>query len=353
MNTFYLLDANNPAERQKWIYFWNLWPEREVSAHPDYVQLFTCQFDHSFCAIMSGPEGNVLFPFIRRPINSELCKCPNNQLYDLITPYGYGGAFASGTPDIDLFWTQFDQWAEKNNVVCCFARLSLFPDQLIPFKGEVETKFLNIVRRLDLNSEAMWMDYKHKVRKNVKKAHRAGLEIEIDFTGKRLDSFLKIYYSTMNRRCADTRYFFPLKFFKNIINNLPEQFVFFHTIHNEIVVSTELVLVSAKYLYSFIGGTSTEAFKMGANDLLKHAVIEWGIKHKKEAFVLGGGYDGCDGIFRYKLSFASKGVVSFQVGKRIYDYKTYNKLITMRELLEMKHGIVWSPNSNFFPMYRS
>ena len=76
------------------------------------------------------------------------------------------------------------------------------------------------------------------------------------------------------------------------------------------VVSTELVFVAAEHVYSFLGGTLTEALELRANDLLKHEIIRWARDAGRKTFVLGGGYGAADGIFRYKLSFAPKGARS-------------------------------------------
>ncbi len=353
MKSFRILDASIPQEHADWVELWSSWPEHEVSAHPDYVRLFAGPYARSLCAILKSPQGSVIFPFILRPLHIEKWVESDTEAWDLVTPYGYGGAFSWGVPDADLFWSEFNKWVKAVGVVSAFLRFSLFSEQLLPFDGEVEIKSRNIVRMLDLDADALWMDYDHKVRKNVKKALRNGLEVEIDPDGSHLKEFLEVYYSTMDRRGATEQYYFPDVFFNTIVRDLLGEFVFFHVFYGSKIVSTELVLSSTNYLYSFLGGTLLEAYDLRPNDLLKHSVIEWGRDQGKKAFVLGGGYEDGDGIFRYKLSFAPNGTVPFKVGKRIYDPDTYERLIQRRLKWEIGQGLDWRPNLDFFPAYRS
>lgn len=37
---FAMLDAGDAAQRQTWLDLWARWPDREVSAHPVYAELF-------------------------------------------------------------------------------------------------------------------------------------------------------------------------------------------------------------------------------------------------------------------------------------------------------------------------
>jgi predicted N-acyltransferase len=174
----------------------------------------------------------------------------------------------------------------------------------------------------------------------------------MDFTGTKLDEFLDIYTSTMQRRMASEKYFFPADFFRAITNELPGQYVYFHAIKQGRMISSELVLISVRYLYSFLGGTLSEAFASRPNDLLKHHIIQWGLETGKTAFVLGGGYGGPDGIFRYKRSFAPDGEVSFCVNKMIWNEGLYREITEMRRKYEASKGITWVPRPGFFPEYR-
>lgn len=352
--TFAVLHASRHDEHRRWLELWEMWPDREIFAHPAYVSLFARSCDRAVCAVLQAKQGCVLFPFIVRPIAAEQWVPDEGSLFDAVSPYGYGGPFAWGCSreDAAAFWEGLRGWSRQEAMVCLFARLSLFADQLIPIEGIVRDNAPNVVRWLDIDEDRLWRDYEHKVRKNVKRAISSGLTVELDVEGRRLSEFLEIYYGTMKRRGAKEDYYFPRKFFERMCNSLRGQYMFFHVLSGNAVVSTELVLISQRHIYSFLGGTKAEAFHMRPNDLLKHQVILWGRRENKRAYVLGGGYGGADGIYRYKLSFSPQGEVWFRTGQIIFDENAYERLKDARTVWERRMGRDWSPPQGFFPEYR-
>lgn len=346
--------AEQAAERQLWLGLWQRWPGREVFAHPTYVELFAAPDDLVRCAVLESEHGTVLFPFIARPLADEAWT--DVPALDLTTAYGYGGPFVVDAADsaslADEFWPAFRAEARALGAVSLFARLTLFEEDRLPWpEGMVELK-RNVVRRLDLPADEIWRDYEHKVRKNVRIAERNGLRVTVDTEGVTLDDFLRIYEATMARVGATDTYYFPPDFYERLIREVPGSVAFFHVQDGDRVVSTELVLVSARHIYSFLGGTDADAFRKRPNDLLKHEVIRWGSAQGKAAYVLGGGYDGEDGIFRYKKSFASHGVLPYYVGRMIFDPARYEELVAARDDWERQHGRIWQPGPDFFPAYR-
>ena len=107
------------------------------------------------------------------------------------------------------------------------------------------------------------------------------------------------------------------------------------------VVSTELVLTGDRFCYSFLGGTRASAYPASPNDLLKHRVIEHGAEVGLAGYVLGGGYQPGDGIFRYKRSFDPTGIVPFMGVRLVADQAAY----------ELMSGP--AIDADFFPAYRA
>jgi hypothetical protein len=348
---FRVLRADDARDRLRWLEIWHSSPDREIFAHPAYVELFAKHRDRALCAAQTG-NGGVLYPFIHRKLR-DLPWARDESASDVTSAYGYSGAFAWGEPDGPAFWRELEGWLADEKVVSSFTRLSLFPDQQLQPPSDPEVLFPNVVRSLDLDPEALWKNYAHKVRKNVNKARRGNLRVERDTSGQHLAEFLEIYASTMDRRDARAEYYFSETFFRHIVEQLNGSFVFFHVFDGERIVSTELVLVSTRYLYSFLGGTREDAFDKRPNDLLKHEVIEWGHREGKVAFVLGGGYSGEDGIYKYKQSFAPNGSVPFRVLKRVHRPDDAERLVALRRAQAEAAQTSWDPRPGFFPPYRS
>lgn len=349
------LDAAEPRARAAWLELWDRWPHREIMAHPDYVRLFARPQDRVVAATWQREGGGILYPFILRPLSAEPWGAAAGRACDLTNAYGYGGPFAWNVTEAETqaFWAHFDEWARTQEVVTSFDRLSLFPEQLLPFNGEIDLKGANIVRKLDQPESEIWAEYTQKVRQNVNRARRLGLVVTADPSGERLDEFMDIYTATMTRRNATAGYFHPRSFFESLIRDLGPHLTFFHLDWKGRALSSEIVLHSAQSSCSYLGGARTEAFELRANDLFKHEIITACRNAGKKALVLGGGYRGADGILAFKKSFAPKGEVPFNLGKRTYDAALCQKLAEERRAWEKSRGIDWIPDPQHFPVYRA
>ena len=345
---FAIWNAAQETDKSSWLRAWSHWREREVFAHPSYVQLYRHDGDEAICAAWVDGDVMILYPFLLRRVG------PYNHAdqVDIITPYGYGGPFCSGKLTDEVagrFWASFDAWAHARGVVSEFVRFSLFQETLVAWPGNRIPRSVNIVRSLDVSDETMWQEAEYKVRKNVKRARFSGIRIEADPEGAGFSNFMDIYYQTMNRRSALSSYYFPEAYFRSLHENLMGSFMYFHAFLGDKVIASELVLVSNENCYSFLGGTDEHYFDHRPNDLLKYEIFQLSREMGKRRFVLGGGYEPGDGIFRYKRSFAPNGQVEFHVGTRILNEPAYNRLIQDRKEREPE----WQPRPDFFPIYRA
>lgn len=266
--------------------------------------------------------------------------------FDLISPYGYGG-FVGHISNYEMLNQSYQEYCEQRGYISEFVRFELFGDYYKYFPGEVEVRTHNVVRTLTMPMDSIWMDFRQKVRKNVKRALSNNLEIIIDEQGEYLDDFLKVYYGTMKRTHAESAFFFSKSFFETI-NEMQGNYVYFHVSDGEKVISTELVLCGAETCYSYLGGTDSDYFELRPNDLLKYEIIKWAKNKGFKHFVLGGGYGSDDGIFQYKTFLAPNGIVDFHIGRRILDANVYQELVALRTSLSQR-----PLNDKFFPAYRS
>lgn len=268
---------------------------------------------------------------------------PQGEYFDFATPYGYGGWLLDGTGNTAPMFEAYRNWCIEHGIICEFVRFSLFSNSRQCYDGEVIPRMQNVVRDLDRPMDDMLMDFEHKVRKNIKKAIENGLEILADAEGQYLNDFLKIYYQTMDRNEAEQGYYFEEAFFRQL-NTMTGNCMYFHVLYQGQIISSELVIMGSDTMYSYLGGTDSTYYPYRPNDFLKYHIISWGLEHGYKHFVLGGGYGGDDGIFRYKKSFAPHGVMRFYTGQAVFDVQTYHKLVELRKPL---------PESSFFPRYRA
>ena len=268
------------------------------------------------------------------------------QYFDLITPYGYGG-FWGNVSDWDKLNQTYTAYCMDNHYVCEFVRFELFTDYHKHYDGEVETRTHNVVRSLEMPLDEMWMDFKQKVRKNVKKANSYNLSCIIENNGEHLDDFLCIYYSTMDRTDAEGEYYFSKRFYEDL-NKMKDNVMYFYVVYDGKIVSTELVIYGLKNAYSYLGGTDCEFFDVRPNDFLKYEIIKWAKEKGLKNFVLGGGYGADDGIFQYKLCLAPHGEYDFYIGRKIFDREAYDRLVQLRSEDNDR-----CENAKYFPKYRA
>lgn len=349
------LDAAVPDERRAWLDLWRRWPGREIMAHPDFGRLFARSCDRLVCVSARTERGGILFPMLVRPLAAEPWSGGAGDEVDLTTPYGYGGPFAWNVEPDEMarFWDAFDAWAASLRAATLFARRALFPERLLPFRGETVEHGPNVVVRLDGSEDDLWRRHAGKVRQNVRRARAEGVTIEIDADGRRLDEFLDVYADTMERRGALSQYRFPRAFFEELFRGLGADCRLLHAISGGRVVSSELLLLSADVGYAFLGGTRAEAFALRPNDLLKHEEMKYVRSLGRRGLVLGGSYKPGDELLRYKAAFDPGGLVPFRLGLRTFDPETSLRLSERRRAWERAQGRAWSPVPAFFPPYRS
>ena len=353
-----ILYASDSGDQKKWLGSWARTSAREVFAHPAYVSLYANETTQACAAMYESAEGTVLCPFLMRNLQKEgLCPAEfgDSPLYDLVTPYGYGGPelilaerfVRKGSTNneeklLKDFYRSFHQWALDNHVVSEFMRFSLFSQAHLHYYGIVEHNNDNIVCDLQLPADLLTGSFDRKVRKNIRTANKHGLQVVKDEKGKHLEAFIDIYHTTMRRRKATQFYFLGSDYFSRLLDQLPGNSTLFHVVSDSLIVASELILLSAERVYSFLGGTLESHFPARASDLLKYHILLWAREKGYRQFVIGGGYRPHDGIFSFKKSFAPGGVVPFYTGKMVFDPKTY-------DCLTKYHA---HPTSGYFPSYR-
>ena len=318
---------------------------------PNYAKVYEQIDGRSETFRFDCPYGRMQNTFILRPVKWEL---DGKRWYDIVTPYGYGGPVVLECTDLEklmeAYREAFIAYCLENNIVCEFIRFHLFDnvDVRQHYYGETAHMLDNVVVDTSQDYETIWMNYEHKVRKNVKKAKNSGLEMCIEQSLDHLDGFLDIYYATMDRNQATAYYYFRRAYFEDIARLMPDNYMYFHVMKDGKVVSTELVLCSKDYAYSFLGGTNQEYYAMRPNDFLKDAIIQWCSQTGRRCFILGGGYHKEDGIYRYKRSFTKAPDVPFFVGRAILNKPVYDRLVELRAAEDP----TFDRESSYFPRYR-
>lgn len=320
----------------------------------EYFNVFCGDSSDIVCFISKVDKKTIILPgYIKNIVIHD----ENTGCKDFSTPYGYTGNYYSASVDLhDLeeFWNKVKNWLSDNNVISAFIRFNLF-DNYIGFNGLIHNTMLNIKGEI-IDKETQWNNFEHKVRKNVKKAIRENLTSKIYY--KNIDdsviqSFHEVYIETMKRTNANDSFFYSFDQFKVFCNSNEDLCAICNIYDEDVVVSSELLLISNNSVFSFLGGTMEAYFDKRPNDFLKFEVINWARENGFDYYVLGGGYGYEDGIFKYKKSFFPNDVVTYRTGRLIVDKNSYNNLSQKNNLGRVKKGLsaLDLNNESFFPLY--
>lgn len=183
----------------------------DIFFRPEYGKLYE-KIEGGVCELFEykGAYGTVRNMYIKRPVPWLV---DGKQYYDVSSPYGYGGPLiVDGFTSPELITSYYQKWTEyckANQIVAEFIRFHLFDNAelRVAYPGDMVQVSNNVVRDLNPSRDEMWMQFEHKVRKNVKKAISNDLRISIEMDGSQLDAFLLIYYATMERNNAKDYYY--------------------------------------------------------------------------------------------------------------------------------------------------
>jgi len=341
-------------DREQWVLELKYLKESSLDIHyrPEYCGLFKDMGEARLFIYREG-TASVIYPFLLRKVNliPALEGRLKQDLYDITTPYGYGGPLA--TPAIEEsvwgnFCRCFTDYCKENDIITEFVRFHplLGNHRFLGRQLTIERVSSVVFVDLKKSDEEIWSGYERNNRKNIKKAYREGLEVILEEKPSHFTDFISIYHHTLLRNQAGKFYFFPKIFYDCIHKELKGNFLYAHTLKCGKLISTELLLYNKTYIHSFLGGTLEEYSEYRPNNILKHEIIKWAKSKGIKYFLLGGGYCEGDGIFRYKRSFARDGVLDFYIGKKIYNHEAVNMLEEM--MVAQKPG----ESENYFPSYR-
>lgn len=282
---------------------------------------------------------------------SLLNKLQKNKLFDLSTPYGYGGWILEGNisngDQFKRFLSSYLSWANDLGIVSEFVRFHPLINN-----GEYEWEgFYDIVNlgntvsiKLD-DEEAIWNRFTSKNRGHIRKAIKEGVFVEISQSKESFDIFRSIYESTMKHDNAGKYYYFNEEFFDRLRNGLSDNCYVFTAYLKEAAIASAIMLFSNKYMHYHLSGQLFEYRRFAGTNLILYEAAKWGCVNGYRELHLGGGLGaGDDALYTFKKSFNPKlPDANFMIGKKIFDKKQYEMLVSLTN----------KNPTGFFPQYRA
>lgn len=286
------------------------------------------------------------FPLIVRPIDGT-------EFFDATSVYGYCGPIASAPIDdlpkefISFFQHSFLNYCNSEKIVSVFSRLHPLIKQNNFFDDFGELVDLNKTVSIDLTIpiDEQRRAFRKSLKNRINKLRRLGFIVEEANEKQEIESFIDIYYSTMDKLGATDGYYFSREYFHSFLDNMDfNSKLLLAKFEGEIVAGAVFTIVGEIMQYHLSGTLQSYLNKAPMNLILDEARL-LGSSLDLTHLHLGGGVGGedYDSLFEFKSGF-SKDFYQFTVWKLIVDPVKYDELVKKKSLQNSA--------SNFFPLYR-
>ena len=354
-----VLSAGIPADRDRW---------NEIGGRIDayytaeYARVFSDVEDGlGYAYLVEDPWGNhILYPFVRRDLSKlEHTGREGQGLFDIVTPYGYGGPTYVGADCrrdemMSGFRRSFSHYCSREGIVSEFVRYHPLIRNYLYELGNVDLGVIRttIVMRPETDEQIIMSRLPSKTRNMVRRAVNAGVIVRFTLSpdDEELQTFIRLYSDTMNRRHAEDFYLFPVATIKQMFESMCGSIALF-TAHatDGSPVSSAIILHGGPFIHYHLSGSDPSRMPPGTNNLLLVKAAAWGASVGATEFHLGGGYSEGDSLFKFKASMSSERR-EFAIGRAIHDPVNYGKLAN---IAADRLGPTSASAQGFFPAYRA
>jgi len=323
----------------------------DIYFEPNYGKI--CEkIENGKCEIFeyTSELGTIYHMFIKREID---IKVDDKAWYDLITPYGYGGPIIKEckkhcqTELIKNFEREFTKYCKKNQIVSEFIRFHPIVGNANDFKNMYDVSYIRNTVGTNLADfdDPFQSEFSKSCRKNIRRALNAGVSYRITKNPSNIDSFKKIYYSTMDRNKADDFYYFDDEYFEQCIKLLHEHLLLVEAVYENQIIAAGLYFIYDKTIHIHLSGTLSEFLHLSPAYVLRYAVTQWGKENGYALIHHGGGRSNSpdDNLYLFKKRFGQNTEFQFHIGKKVWNEEIYKELCNRK-------GIDYQVD--FFPAYR-
>jgi len=318
----------------------------------EYFELFAKSFGHKPEALFWKDNNICVFwSHLVRKIN-EIDIFKEDNYYDLITPYGYGGPLISYKTEnkvkvaesVNEFFEIYKKFALKNNYVSEFIRFHPIFVNWKEFEELFETLYLNDVVILDLtqNQDDICNNMAKKTRYYTRKALQDFERIITTDSPseKEIEEFLNLYHDTMDKNKASSKYYFTKSFIKD---HFDFKTLLIYCKNQSGVIGSSGLFLEGKSIIHYHLSSSNYQFKTSPARVVLWNAIIWAKEQGIKTFHFGGGRAKNDSLFYFKKGFSNT-QIPFYIGKIIFNSNLYNELVDKNTLIQR--------DPTFFPLYR-
>ena len=275
------------------------------------------------------------------------------EVYDTITPYGYGGVLFEGNTsedNIKAFWAAYEAKMREECIVDNFVRYHPVLKNAEPMKVVSNVIDLGKTVAFDLETpEVIWENITSKNRNMIRKAEKNGVVIEHGKGMELFDKFVDIYNATMDKDHAEQYYYFRHSFYESIHTDLYDNYEMFYAKYEDKIIAMSIMVFANGRMNYHLSGSDFEYRHLAPSNLLLYKAALWGCEQGFKTFHLGGGVgSGEDNLYKFKAAFNKNSDYHFSIGKQIFDPMKYEDLVKIRK----ESDPLFDGLSSFFPLYR-
>lgn len=344
-----MIELYTLAQDRDWDEIVSTFPDYDIYYLSGYVKAFEAIGDgEPFLLYYTGEAARAIYVYMKR-------KTALADVFDSITPYGYGGVLFDRkdvpASEVRAFWDAYGQLMRKEGIVDNFVRYNPLTRNADPLRDVSDVIDLGKTIAMDLRSpEVIWENIISKNRNMIRKAEKNGVEI---FHGNGiglLEQFIPIYNATMQKDQADAYYFFAPAFYASIAQDLAGRYEVFYAVHEGQVIAMSIMLHANGRMHYHLSGSVVEFRSLAPSNLLLYKAALWGCEQGFSWFHLGGGFGSReDPLYKFKAAFNRQSDFQFSIGKQIFDPAVYEALVARRASEDPSFDAA----SSFFPLYRS
>lgn len=262
---------------------------------------------------------------------------PENQYYDMETPYGYGGLRAINYREIaaKALVDNVAEYCRGEGIVSQFIRFTPYAGNYIYSNNisELIRQKATIGMKLTANEQIV-NDLDSKNRNMIRKAQKNGLTVDIVGKDEEKDMhrlFIDMYRRTMDRNNAQSFYYFDDLFFSRFFSDMSDKHEMFYVKYNGNIASMAIILKDKTTLHYHLSAANREYMQFAPNNLLLYSVALWGLERGYKFFHLGGGVTDNDSLFRFKKAFCKNKTYDYYIGSNIFIQDKYDYLVGLRQ----------------------
>ena len=305
--------------------------QRDIYFTPEWVALHALSPDAEGKLFFFEAGGHLwVYPFLLLTLRRIGRRNLTIPIRDIESAYGYAGPVSSSSDPAFLSkaWASFSEWTHDYGVVAEFVRLH----PLVCNEG-----FLDPAMNCTIDRETVSIDleriqegaspYESKALYMVRRAERAGVQIDVVPPYAGMAAFKNLYRRTMDRLSAAPYYYFSDAYFAGLETLATRSGWLLAAVQDGQWIGAAIFLRGACWMHYHLSAADPDNRVPGVMNLLLHRAAVLGAQEGLLRFHLGGGATKMpqDSLLRFKKSMATE-VHGFRIASRVHKIAAYDRL---------------------------